>query len=101
MPNKEIVPLTFDQILLKGCQLRNTGHCYGIAVYTGHQSKIMMNSLKQRTKKSKMEIMTNYYILMIILIEFIVCSGSAAYSCIWFRVDGRNISYLGFEYSTS
>lgn len=68
MPNGDLVPLTNECLLLKGCQLRNTGWCYGIAVYTGHQTKVMKNSLKGRPKKSKMELATNHYILIIVII---------------------------------
>lgn len=100
MPNGEKIPLTNDQVLLKGCQLRNTGWCYGIAVYTGHQTKIMLNSLKQRPKKSKMEIATNHYILMIILIEMSLCASFAAYNCIWVQIEGYKYWYLGYEYSS-
>lgn len=56
MPDGELVPLNNEQLLLKGCQLRNTGFIFGIAVYTGHQTKVMNNSLKSRPKKSKIEL---------------------------------------------
>ncbi len=36
MPSGELIPLSSEQLLLKGCQLRNTGHIFGVAVYTGH-----------------------------------------------------------------
>ena len=38
------LPLSADQLLLRGAQLRNTPWVYGVAVYTGHESKLMMNS---------------------------------------------------------
>lgn len=41
---------------------------FGVAVYTGHQTKVMKNSLKSRPKKSKMELATNHYIVMIVII---------------------------------
>ena len=48
--------------------MRNTGWCFGVAVYTGHQTKIMKNSLKGRPKKSRMELATNHYIIVIVSI---------------------------------
>ena len=36
MQDGNIIPLTNESLLLKGCQLRNTAWCYGVAVYTGH-----------------------------------------------------------------
>lgn len=62
------VGLSNDQLLLKGCQLRNTEYVYGVAVYLGHQTKIMENSLKGRPKKSQMELATNTYIILVVLI---------------------------------
>lgn len=32
------------QLLLRGAQLRNTSWIYGIVVFTGHESKLMLNS---------------------------------------------------------
>jgi len=58
----------------------------------------MKNSLKGRAKKSKMELATNTYIILIVLIQISICLLSAAYNCIWVNVRGNSISYLGFNY---
>lgn len=39
--DKESVSLGADNFVLRGCKLRNTGHIYGIIVFTGPESKIM------------------------------------------------------------
>lgn len=41
---------------------------YGIAVYTGHDSKIMMNSSKAAPKFSRIEKDTNKYLTMGIIV---------------------------------
>lgn len=38
------VPLGPDQLLLRGAQLRNTPWVYGLAVFTGHETKLMRNA---------------------------------------------------------
>ena len=38
------VPLGPDQVLLRGAQIRNTAWLYGLAVYTGHETKLMRNA---------------------------------------------------------
>jgi len=47
--------LGIDQFILRGCSVRNTGSVIGIASYTGHDTKIMMNSVRAKPKKSKVE----------------------------------------------
>lgn len=38
------VPLTPDQMMLRGAQLRNTAWMYGLVVFTGHETKLMRNA---------------------------------------------------------
>lgn len=48
--NREPLSLDIDQMLLRGSSLRNTEFIYGIAVYTGHDTKVMKNSANSRVK---------------------------------------------------
>ena len=34
------LPLSPNQVLLRGCMLRNTEHVLGIAIFTGHETKV-------------------------------------------------------------
>jgi len=62
------IPLNVDQMLLRGSHLRNTEYIYGLSVFTGHETKIMKNSVKFRSKFSKLEIATNIYIIIIMFL---------------------------------
>lgn len=55
-PDNVTYSLDHNSILLRGTSLRNTEWVYGIVIYTGHDSKIMKNSSKARTKFSKLEL---------------------------------------------
>jgi phospholipid-transporting ATPase len=99
MPNNDIQPLSADQVLLKGSILRNTDWCYGVACYTGHQTKVMKNSLKSRVKKSRIELQTNYYILLIVAIQLSVCALSALCNMVFTAKYESEETYI-FAYFT-
>ena len=44
------MPVTVNEMLLRGCTLRNTGHILGLVVYTGVDSRIQMNAAKTPNK---------------------------------------------------
>ena len=52
--------------------MRNTEFVYGIAVYTGHHTKVMMNSAKPRNKISDLEAKMNKSILIILATQFVL-----------------------------
>jgi magnesium-transporting ATPase (P-type) len=51
--NNTVIALSNDNLLLRGMSLRNTEFIYGIAVYTGPETKIQKNSLRTKLKMSK------------------------------------------------
>jgi phospholipid-transporting ATPase len=61
------VPLGADNIILRGCMLRNTEYVYGIVVFSGHDTKIMMNSMAAKYKFSGLEKYTNYAIMVVLI----------------------------------
>ena len=58
-----------DQMLLKGSCLRNTAWCLAIAVFTGHETKIMKNSSGASQKRSKNAKQLNYFVLATMCIQ--------------------------------
>ncbi|KAG1226260.1 hypothetical protein G6F35_002993 [Rhizopus arrhizus] len=70
-------PLDPGQMLLRGAQLRNTLWIYGIAVFTGHETKLMLNSSKKPSKVSNVTRITNrniLYLFAILVIMSIACA---------------------------
>ncbi|KAF9666402.1 hypothetical protein SADUNF_Sadunf16G0225700 [Salix dunnii] len=68
-------PLSPRQILLRDSKLKNTEFIYGVVIFTGHDTKVMQNSLDPPSKRSKIERRMDkiVYLLfsMLILISFI------------------------------
>ncbi|KAF9625530.1 hypothetical protein IFM89_023841 [Coptis chinensis] len=48
-------PLSLQQLLLRDSKLRNTEYVYGVAVFTGHDTKVMKNATDPPSKRSKIE----------------------------------------------
>ncbi|CAI0473376.1 unnamed protein product [Linum tenue] len=53
--DRQVYPLDPSQILLRDSKLRNTGFIYGVVVFTGFDSKVMQNSTKSPSKRSRVE----------------------------------------------
>lgn len=57
--------VTYNNILLRGCVLKNTKWAIGVVVYTGNDTKIMMNTGRTPSKRSKMAKATNPHVNII------------------------------------
>eukprot|EP00347_Sterkiella_histriomuscorum_P008769 403343827 len=86
------VSLSADNILLRGASLRNTDHIYGVVVFTGHDTKIMLNSSSARNKFSRNEQTTNVQILLVFMLQLSVCFFGSMFGTIWER-DNRTETY--------
>lgn len=70
-------PVTLNQVLLRGCSLRNTDWVIGVVAMTGCDTKIILNSGATPSKRSKMEFQMNKMVwvnLLIIAIIAVVCA---------------------------
>ncbi|OVA05064.1 Cation-transporting P-type ATPase [Macleaya cordata] len=47
--------LTPQQLLLRDSKLRNTDYIYGAVIFTGHDTKVIQNSMDPQSKRSKVE----------------------------------------------
>ncbi|KAI9011969.1 hypothetical protein CLU79DRAFT_709666 [Phycomyces nitens] len=87
-------PLDPSRILLRGAQLRNTSWVYGLVIFTGHETKLMLNSSKKPTKASNVTHITNrniLYLFVLLVLMSIFCSvGNLAIT----MRDGIQLSYL-------
>eukprot|EP00658_Telonema_sp_P-2_P063865 TRINITY_DN5268_c0_g4_i3.p1 TRINITY_DN5268_c0_g4~~TRINITY_DN5268_c0_g4_i3.p1 ORF type:complete len:1137 (-),score=307.52 TRINITY_DN5268_c0_g4_i3:207-3617(-) len=89
------IPLEFGNLALRGCRLRNTKWVTGLVVYTGHETKILLNSTPTRFKQSSLEKTANTMIVVVFLIELLLCVFASAAAGIWHQ------SYVGTGEKTS
>lgn len=79
--DRQIYPIEPTQILLRDSKLRNTAHIYGVVIFTGFDSKVMQNSTRSPSKRSRVEKQMDkiIYILfsLLVLISLISSIGFA------------------------
>lgn len=90
----EKLPLDANSFILRGCSLRNTDWMYGLVAYTGHDTKIMLNSVKARPKKSKVERMMSLQIIIIFFVQVVLCLFCAIYYSVWLDTNEDDLNYL-------
>ncbi|XP_027350976.1 phospholipid-transporting ATPase 1-like isoform X2 [Abrus precatorius] len=65
--------LSQSNIVLRGCQLKNTDWIIGVVVYAGQETKAMLNSAASPSKRSKLESYMNRETLWLSIFLFIMC----------------------------
>ncbi|XP_060129441.1 phospholipid-transporting ATPase VA-like [Zootoca vivipara] len=77
------VALSKENLLLRGCTIRNTEEVSGIVIYAGHETKAFLNNSGPRYKRSKLERQMNVDVLWCVLILIVMCLFSAVGHGIW------------------
>lgn len=93
----ESYPVGADQLLLRGAVLKNTKWVFGVVVYTGHETKLMLNSTRVLLKRSTVEKVVNKQILMLFVILIILALISAVANQVWTLHSIKNHWYLGIS----
>lgn len=63
------ISLSSEQLLLQGCYLRNTDYIYGIAVYTGNETKVSKSKTKIKIKNSRNENFVSNLLFFTLMIQ--------------------------------
>ncbi len=100
---RRVEPITINEVLLRGCALRNTEWVIGVVLFTGEDTKIMLNSGETPSKRSKIEKETNFNVIVNFLILMVLCALCAVIGGL--RLSNTNTSRayyeVGAEVSTS
>ncbi|KAJ1080926.1 hypothetical protein NDU88_001114 [Pleurodeles waltl] len=90
--------LTNQNMLLRGCMLRNTELCFGLVIFAGPDTKLMQNSGRTKFKRTSIDRLMNTLVLWIF--GFLVCMGVmlAIGNAIWeYEVGVRFQIYLPWD----
>lgn len=93
------VAVTMNEMLLRGCTLKNSGEIVGLVVYTGKHSRIQMNATKTPLKVGSFDRFLNFQITLVILMQLCMCLFLAIANYIWQKSVGINHYYLALTYA--
>nr|XP_055102993.1 phospholipid-transporting ATPase IK-like isoform X2 [Symphalangus syndactylus] len=80
--NDKKYSLDIGNLLLRGCRIRNTDTCYGLVIYAdgymfanpaGFDTKIMKNCGKIHLKRTKLDLLMNKLVVVILISVVLVC----------------------------
>lgn len=81
-------PVTIDNLLLRGCNLRNTEWALGVVLFTGHDTKIMMNAGDTPSKRARIARELNFNVICNFGLLFIMCLIAAIVNGVsWAKTD--------------
>lgn len=99
--------LSPNQILLRGCSLRNIEYIDGAVLFTGHETKMMMNSMNVPFKRSTLEKKLNQLMLALFITLMVMTLIGAIGRIVFSKYKyyylglrgkhGENSSYLMFD----
>lgn len=91
-------PVSINNLLLRGCQLRNTEWVLGVVVFTGEETKIMINSGITPSKRARISKELNWNVIYNFIVLFVLCLISGiVLGVTWARDD---TSHAVFEYGS-
>ena len=91
------IPLSPEQMLLRGATLRNTQWINGVVIFTGHETKLMRNATAAPIKRTDVERIINLQILALFGVLIVLALISSIGNVIKVKVDGDKLGYLQLE----
>lgn len=97
----EEISVDEKSLLLRGCRLKNTAWAVGLVVYTGRESKIVMNSRSTPSKLSLLEKTMNSLVLFVFMLQLGLSLISFVSYLLWSYSYKDNTPYLCVNASSS
>lgn len=91
--SRHVEPVTINELLLRGCAVRNTDWVIGIVAFTGADTKIMLNSGETPSKRSKIEKETNWNVLANFLVLMAMCAICAIVGGVALNATDTSMAY--------
>ncbi|KAH9606304.1 hypothetical protein KSS87_020637 [Heliosperma pusillum] len=85
-----------SNIILRGCELKNTDWAIGVVVYAGRETKAMLNNAGAPSKRSRLETQMNHEIILLSLFLIALCTIVSALSGIWVKRHMDELNEMPF-----
>ncbi|KAJ6720056.1 putative PHOSPHOLIPID-TRANSPORTING ATPASE [Salix viminalis] len=85
-----------SNIILRGCELKNTAWAIGVAVYCGRETKAMLNSSGAPSKRSWLESRMNSEIIALSLFLIALCTVVSVCAAVWLRRNSDELDTMPF-----
>lgn len=89
-------PISINNLLLRGCTLRNTEWVLGVVVFTGRETKIMLNSGMTPSKRSRIARELNWDVIYNFVILFFMCLLSGIINGVIWSQGNNSLDYFEF-----
>lgn len=90
------IPLGPSNIVLRGCEIKNTAWAVGVVVYAGRETKAMLNNAGAPKKRSRLETLMNRETLFLAAILVVLCALIATLSGVWLRTHEKELELTQF-----
>lgn len=91
------IPLGPENLLLRGAVLRNTEWAIGVACFTGEDTKLARNSIKTPSKFSRLDVLMNRTVIIILFIMLLCVLGLAVLAEIEHKSRFDEMWYAGYN----
>ena len=88
--------ISINNMLLRGCSLKNTEWILGIVVFTGRETKIMLNSGITPSKRARMARDLNWNVIYNFMILFFMCLVAGIVEGVTWAEGGNSLDYFEF-----
>ena len=89
-------PVSINNLLLRGCSLRNTEWILGVVVFTGQETKIMLNAGMTPSKRSRIARDLNWDVVYNFAILFFMCLISGIINGVTWAQGDNSLDYFEF-----
>ena len=89
-------PIGIGNLLLRGCSLKNTEWVLGVVVFTGRETKIMLNSGITPSKRARMAKGLNWNVIYNFIILFFMCLLSGIIQGVTWAQENNSLQFFEF-----